>query len=159
MKYINNNRIKWPVVVFALALIVTSSCNTEDVSSGSPVAVPGASHLGAARLTYEHTVELQAGETVSIEVTLETRKDGPGKFGGRLYRVAREYSEETIPMPGGLEVRLKPSEFTARPNRTYHASIIIETTPELAPGEYILRFEHELEGAFRGSGWITVAVK
>lgn len=157
---VNNTWMKWvAVAVSALVLIMASSCNTGDISYESPVEVPGWSHFDDARIRYEHAIELQAGETKSIEATLETRKDGPGKFSGRLYRVAQEYSEEPIPMPGGLKVRLKPSEFTARPNRTYSLSIIIETTPELAPGEYILRFERELEGAFRGSGWITVAVR
>ncbi len=124
-----------------------------------PVIPPGGWILNKAVLLYAHSINLKAGETKSVDVTLETRESGPGEFSGVIFRTDKEYSHDTLPIPKGLEVSLEPPKIMASPNNTYHLSITIKTTTELAPGGYWLRFEHNFENVFRGSGWIVVGVE
>ncbi len=114
--------------------------------------VPGRSRFDDARLRHDDYVELKPGEIKSLDVTLETHKDGPGKFSWMVYD-AGEYL-----LPEGLEVSLEPPKFKAYSNTTYHLAIIIKTSPELSPGEYWLRIEHEFENAPRGGMRIRVNV-
>jgi len=156
------NRIKVILVTTAgILMLAAGGCSEETPQTGG-LEIPRWSHFDDARLKKESSIELHAGDTGSLRVTLETRSDGPGRFSCRLYHVAGKYGderEEEIPMPDRLKAYLKPSEFTAWPHRTYRPSIIIETAPDLAPGEYLLLFEHKMENAFNGSGIITVTVK
>ena len=119
---------------------------------------PGKSLLEAARIELDDSVELKAGETKVLDVTLETLEHGPGEVSYKIFRVAREYGEDEIPMPEGLKVSMEPTKFMAYPNAVYHSAITVETTPELAPGEYWLSFEAEFEGVFEMTGWIKVNV-
>jgi len=124
-----------------------------------PPTPPGKALLEAARVECEDYVELKAGKTKSIDVTLETLKHGPGEVSYRIFRVAGEYAEDELPMPEGLDVDVKPPKFMAYPNNTYHSTITIRTTPELALGEYWLCFEHNFENVFQGVGWIGINVE
>jgi len=72
--------------------------------------------------------------------------------------VGGEYEEDKLPMPDGLEMFMEPSSFMAYPNTVYRFSIMVETAPELAPGEYFILLEQHLEGAFDSRGWIRVTV-
>jgi hypothetical protein len=135
--------------------VIMLACSPEGIISP----VPGRSHFDDAFLRYDDSVELKAGETKLLDVTLEARKDGPGEVIYAIYRVAEEYAEHKVPVPEGFAVSIEPSKFIAYPNTIYHSTITIETTPELVPGEYWLRFEQEFENAFRGSGWIKVNVE
>lgn len=118
--------------------------------------VPGYSHFFAASLEYEHEITLSTGEIKRLGLTLETRKDGPGRFYGRLFHVDREYGLMPQPMPGGLDAYLEPPEFIAYPNATYHFNLVFGTTLELDPGTYYLHFYHTFETGFYGSGWIEI---
>jgi len=106
-----------------------------DSSDSELKPVPGRSHFDDARLLYAHAVELEAGETESIDVTLETRADGPGEFSCRIFGTDREYGEVTLPVPNGLEISLEPSSFMASPNNVYHSTITLDTSTDLTPGE------------------------
>ncbi len=129
------------------------------VENGYPSPVPGYSIFFHASLDYEHKIILKAGETKQLPLTLKTRKDGPGRFSGRLVHVDREYGLIPQPMPEGLDVYLEPPEFIAYPNATYNYDLVFKTTPRLAPGTYYLHFYHNLENGFYGSGWIAITVE
>ena len=131
------------------------------VGCSAPKPVPGLSHLSKARVYSDDSIEIKPGETKTIEFTLETRKDGPGIFKiGGISHVSGEYSDAVIlPMPEGLGVNLEPKSFMAYPDSTYKSVLTITTSPELAPGEYWLRFDQEFERSFRGYGLIRVTVK
>ncbi len=131
------------------------------VENGDPNPVPGYSHFFASSLKHEHEITIKAGETGTIDVLLETRKSGPGEYSGKLFYVSRVYSIDALPMPEGLEVSLEPARFKTYPNTTYHATLIIKTDPELAPGEYYLRFVSRFVrgGTGYSSGWIRVTIE
>jgi nitrogen fixation protein FixH len=123
--------------------------------------VPGYSHFFAAREKYEQEITITAGEKGSIDILLETRKSGPGEYSGKAFYVSGEYSKEALPMPEELEVSLEPNNFKTYPNTTYHATLIIQTDPALAPGEYYLRFVSRFVrgGTGYSSGWIRVTIE
>jgi nitrogen fixation protein FixH len=129
------------------------------IKNGSPVPIPGVSLFFVWREKYEHEVTLKAGETKRFLVTIETRKDGPGKFYGKLVHVEREYGLMPLPLPKGLDIYLEPAEFMAYPNTTYNIDLVLEATPELAPGTYFLHLHHNLENIRYGSGWLMVTVE
>ena len=121
------------------------------------------SPLETSTTRFEDSVQLKAGETKSLDVALYTKKDfgpGPHEVSYTLFRVARGYGADEIPMPEGLEVSIEPTKFMAYPNAEYHSTITIKTTPELSPGEYCFRFESECEGSpMWTGGWITITVE
>lgn len=115
----------------------------------------------ASGLFHDESITLEPRETKLFDVTLEAKKDfglGPREVSYTLFRVAREYGEDEIPMPEGLKVSVEPTRFTIYPNAVYHSTITVETTPELAPGEYWLRFEAGLKGGFWMGWWLRVNV-
>ncbi len=120
---------------------------------------PGKAHFSEARIYYDDSVELKVGETKLLDVTLETREDGPGEVTYEIFRVAKEYAEDELPMPEGLSVSIEPSKFMAYPDNTYHSTITIRTNDKLAPGEYFLLFERKFENVFWQKGWIRVNVE
>ena len=118
---------------------------------------PGGSGVGwryGSSLFCDESITLGPGETKLLDVTLEVKKPchglGPWEVSYTLFRVAREYGYDEIPMPEGLKVSMEPTRFAAYPNAVYHSAITIKTTPELAPGEYWFRFEAEGVGRI---GW------
>jgi len=123
--------------------------------------VPGWHIFYMSKGHHEDDVQLKAGETKSLDFTLETKNDirWPSQFSYEFYKVGGEYEEDKLPMPDGLEMFMEPSSFMAYPNTVYRFSIMVETAPELAPGEYFIRFEWHLEGAFDSRGWIIVTVE
>ncbi|MFC2068001.1 hypothetical protein ACFLTP_03200 [Chloroflexota bacterium] len=121
--------------------------------------LPGKSLLEAARLEFEDFVNLKAGETKSLDVRIETLEHGPGEVACRIYRVAKEYAEDELPVLLGLDVNVEPPNFTAYPNNTYHSTITIKTNSELDLGEYVFLFDWLFEGVENGTGWITVDVQ
>lgn len=131
------------------------------VENGNPIRAPGYSHWFGSQMRYDDSVEIKAGDTKIIDVSLETRKSGPGEYSGRLSYVSRESSEDELPLPEGLKVSLEPIRFKTYPNTTYHAAITIETNSGLAPGEYYLRFlSRFVHGdSYSSGGWIKVTVK
>jgi hypothetical protein len=135
--------------------IVTCIVSLEE----KPVTVPGRSLLSRASLEHESSVELHRGETKSIDFKLETKENGPARFITSVHNSTGEYSESTIPMPDGLKVNVEPSEFIAHPKTVYLIKLTVETTVELAPGEYFLLFECQFEGISKTWGWIRVNVK
>ena len=61
-------------------------------------------------------------------------------------------------MPNGLKVSVEPQAVMAYPNKTYHLAIAINTSTELAPGGYWLRFNYTFVNVVEGTGWILVTV-
>jgi len=112
------------------------------------------------RVLYEHSIELKAGETKLMPLTLEVKKDirKPELFTYTIYRTSGEYSEDKLTLPEGLEVVIEPSELTVCPNTTYISILTIRTSPGVTGGEYYFLLERYLENGFRGRGWIRVNV-
>ncbi len=123
-----------------------------------PSPVPGRSQFTEARIKFDQSTELKAGETKSLGVNIETREDGPGLVTYRVVGAAKEYSEEELPIPQGLEVSIVPDRFAANPQNIYESKITIKASPGLAPGEYWLIFKAEFENVFQVKGWIKVTV-
>jgi hypothetical protein len=129
------------------------------VEDGHPNPVPGYSHFFDAQLRCPDEVTLKAGETEWLDVTLDMKKDGPGRFYGKITRGDEVESRAEFVLPEGLDVYLEPPEFMAYPNTVYNFNLVIETTPGLAPGTYYLEFYRHLENGFYGSGWIVVTME
>jgi hypothetical protein len=127
-------------------------------SREAPVIVPGRSHFNESRFMWPDMVELSAGETKEVNITLETRKDGPGRVTYSFFRVKRVYSDEEIPMPDGLNVSIEPSTFMMYPNETYNTTVTINTSQDIPRGEYTLSVHIFFESGIRGEGWLTVNV-
>ncbi|MFO8100999.1 MAG: hypothetical protein R6U37_02355 [Dehalococcoidia bacterium] len=117
----------------------------------------------ASKLIYDHNVDIKAGETKSIDITLENGKPrsgpGPADCTYTISLVSSEYSEQTVPMPMGLDISVEPSKFTAYSNTNYHSTLTISTTPGLVGCKYYLLLKGSLEGGFTEQGWITVEVQ
>ncbi len=128
----------------AIMIIILSAA----ISCSAPTPVPGKSHFSMARVLHDDSVSIKAGETKSLDVTLETRKSGPGQV---IYEISR--------VPDGLDVSIEPSQFMAHPETVYHSTITIKASPELASGEYQLLFGKNFERVFSGVGWIKVNVE
>ncbi|GAI93323.1 unnamed protein product, partial [marine sediment metagenome] len=131
---------------------------------------PGSFILGRAKIIFERSVQLKAGETKSLDVTLETGRDGPDEVTYTIFRLKHCYPleyrgdvgvplEDRLPMPEGLEVGIEPSRFTVYPHNTYISVVTIKTTPELPAGEYVLFLDHRSEHIACGGGCITVTVE
>ncbi len=134
-----------PFVLYpAIIMIILSAF----IGCSAPTPVPGKSHLSMARVRYDDSISIKAGETKSVDVTLETRKSGPGQV---IYEISR--------VPDGLDVSIEPSQFMAYPETVYHSTITIKASPELAPGEYRLLFGKNFERVFSGVGHIKVNVE
>jgi hypothetical protein len=144
--------------ILVTLLLVLGAC-----APAPPIPGRGVSPLTTSSTWFESSALLKAGETKSLRVLLWTTKDfgpGPHEVSYTLFRVARGYGSDEIPMPEGLEVSIEPARFMAYPNAEYHSTITIKTTPELSPDEYCFRFESECEGSpMWTGGWITVIVE
>jgi len=90
-----------------------------------------------------------AGTTLNIDVRLSSGKNGPGKV---------TYKIETAALPEGLEVSIRPAEFTAYPQSEYKSTLIIMAVPELYPGTYEIPVEYGFEGVGSGHRTITFHV-
>lgn len=139
-------------------------CNPIETGSDNPP--PG----GGPLVSFQDHIELELGETKSTDITLMIRRpDGPTNVSYGIFRAetAEDYSPskggapyEKLPMPQGLDIVIKPDEFVAYPNQTYHSTIVIKASPGLATGEYQLFLEVSFDDSrWPGSGWITVNVK
>ena len=152
-------KIEIVVALIVTALLLLGAC------APSPAPAPGSgfSPLTTSQTRFEESAQLKAGETKSLDVALYTKKDlgpGPHEVSYKLFRVARGYGQDEIPMPEGLEVSIEPTRFMAYPNAEYHSTITIKTTPELTPDGYCFRFESECEGSpMWTGGWITITVE
>ena len=120
--------------------------------------IPGKSLFNIASFIWPEMVEMKAGETKEINLTLETRKNGPGKVVYSIYRVENESSKDEIPMPEGITVSVEPSIFLAHPNTTYESAIKIKTKSDIPQGEYVLFIYIYFEGVQEGGGWFRVNV-
>lgn len=129
------------VLILAALLLAVIGCS-------GPTPTPGKSHLLMARVLHDDSVSLKAGQTKSLDVTLETRKSGPGQV---IYEISGA--------PDGLDVSIEPSQFMAQPETVYHSTITIKASPGLPPGEYRLSFGQNFEKVFSGVGWIEVSVE
>jgi hypothetical protein len=87
------------------------------IGCSGPMPTPGRSQL-MARVLHDDSVSIKAGETKSLDVTLETRKSGPGRV---IYEISGA--------PEGLDVSIEPSQFMAQPETVYHSTITIKASP------------------------------
>ena len=148
-------RILLLVVMMALVVVLvyhhpsTELNNSRDVlvhpttehnnSREVPLIAPGRAMIGISSfIMAPKMVELSAGETKEVNITAETRKDGPGRATYSFFRVKRVHSDEEIPMPDGLNVSIEPSTFMAYPNETYNSTVTINTSQDLPRGKYVL---------------------
>ncbi len=90
-----------------------------------------------------------AGITLNIDAILSAGKNGPGKVTLEIDKAA---------LPKGLEVSIRPAEFTAYPKGEYKSTIIIMTSPDLPPGTYEIPVEYDFEGVGSGHRTITFHV-
>ena len=132
--------------ILCLAIIIVTIVAV--IGCSSPTPTPGKSHLLMARVRHDDSISIKAGEMKSLDVTLETRKSGPGRI---IYEISR--------VPDGLDVSIEPSQFMANPDTEYHSIITIKASPELHPGEYRFSFGKNFERVFSGVGWIEVSVE
>jgi len=155
-------------------LLVLGACGptaeTPPVESTPTPPPPGSGILGSSETIFEDSVQLKAGETKSLDVTLKTGKEGPGEVTYTIFRLKHRYPlvysgdigvplEDRSPMPEGLEASIEPSRFTVYPHNTYHAVVTIKTTPELPTGEYVLFLDQRSEHVACGGGCITVTIE
>ena len=144
-------------------LLVTLPLVLGACAPAPPVPGRGVGPLTTSQIRFEDSALLKAGETKSLDVGLYTKEDfgpGPHEVSYKLFRVARGYGQDEIPMPEGLEVSIEPARFMAYPNAAYHSTITIKTSPELSPDEYCFRFESECKDSpMWTGGWITVIVE
>jgi hypothetical protein len=91
-----------------------------------------------------------AGTTLTIDATLSSGKYGPGKVTFTINRDA---------LPEGLEVSIRPAEFTAYPRSEYKSTLIISTAPDLSPGTYEISIEYNFNGVGSGHRTITLHVE
>jgi len=140
----NSKMKKFTALYLAIMIIILSAV----IGCSTPTPTPGKSHLSMARVLYDDSVSLKAGETKSLDVTLETRKSGPGRI---IYEISR--------VPDGLDVSIEPSQFMAYPDMEYHSTVTIKASPELQQGEYRFSFGKNFERVFSGVGWIEVSVE
>ena len=105
-------------------------------------------------------IELRAGEKKSVDLMLEAGKiiESPGQFTCTFTPVVEETSEIKLSMPEGIQIFMKPKQFTAWPNAIYHAEVIIEATSQVMSGEYRFSIEHRLEDQGRGAGEFIISV-
>lgn len=91
-----------------------------------------------------------AGITLDAYANLSTGKNGPGKI---TYKINQEA------LPEGLEVSIRPAEFTADPYTEYESTLIIMVAPDLTPGTYQILVEYNFEGVGSGKRTITLHVQ
>ena len=133
--------------------------DSDDNESKFPSVIPGRSIFNSSILRSPERIELNPGETKELDLILETKGDGPGKFTYTvLGKVKGEYSEQIIPTPYGLSVTIEPSEFNAYQNETYTSVIRIETSETLQSGEYYFYFSAVFENEFLANFWLFVKV-
>jgi hypothetical protein len=112
------------------------------------------------QLTFDHSIELEAGETGFVDILLETRKCMrlSAEVSFLTFMTDREYGENEVSLPEGLNVYIEPSLFTAYPNAVYDFVIIVETTSAVEPGQYWFKLEADLACSLTG-GWFIVIVE
>ncbi len=113
------------------------------------------------RVIADESIKIKAGETKSLDVTLEVRKDirEPASFSYKILRVAKEYGKDELPIPEGMKISIEPSRFTIYPNTAYQSTIIIKTSRELVPGEYFFKFEKYYRDAHWMGSWIELSLE
>lgn len=112
------------------------------------------------RLDYSSSLTLTAGETKSLDITLQVGSyiRSPADFRQRIFRVSKEYGENEFPPPEGIEVSIEPSRFKVYPMTIYHSTMTIKAAPDLAPAVYFFKLETFLIDAKWMVGWIKVTV-
>jgi hypothetical protein len=161
--------MKWLTIVGILTLVLifmVAGCQSS-TSSSTPVP-PGLAVMNASILEFNHSLALNAGETKIVDVTLNTRKDGPGKVTYTLFGVKSSsvtYAseggvpiEDRIPLPQGLMPSIDPSSFMAYPDNVYHSMITIKTAPDLRAGTYLVFLDQNFEKFSMGGSIFSIKV-
>jgi hypothetical protein len=117
----------------------------------------------------DSSVELKAGETKTMDVTLIAGTRSPGMVTYKIWRVKKAEGscsaqsrwgvpKDWLPMPEGLNVDIEPNMFLAEePNKTYISTITIKTSSILPQGEYVLALQMNTQLG-KTCRWITVDV-
>jgi hypothetical protein len=110
--------------------------------TGAIFMAPGQGILHSSMQSFPNEIQLQAGESRTVEGWLQTRVDF-WPTDSLLYSIGygTDYSfspegMDIVPLPDGLKVSVMPAEFTLYPYTTYTPLILVEAAPQLAPGEY-----------------------
>ena len=149
------------VIVAAMVLCFYEPApdSNEEDSWMPPDITPGLAIMNMPKVVHPTTVGLKAGETAEENITLETRRNGPGMVHYTISsRVEDVYSTEELPWPDGLDISIEPSDFMAYPNENYISTLTVRTTNGLLQGEYVFRFYSLFEGSMEGGGWLKVIV-
>ncbi len=80
------------VLVLAVLLAV--------IGWSSPTPVHGKSHLSMERVLYNNSILIKAGEMKSLDITLETRKSGPGQVICEISKVPDSLSLSRLTIAG-----------------------------------------------------------
>jgi hypothetical protein len=86
-----------------------------------------------------HEIKLKAGESATVNWTLNTRKEFAGvpKIKINIGLTGNNSIQRiTSPIPQGFKITPIPSNFSIYPNINYHIGFYIETRADLAPGTY-----------------------
>lgn len=156
------NPIRISQILLTVVLSTSSvSCNQ---SSNQPIDITPArgENQRAGGGTAANSVTVTAGKATSIDFVFETKKSAPGKLSLVVFNIGKPFQggmPPELPMPAGLDVSVKPRELMAYPNHTYHQTISINTSAELEPGIYWLRWISTFESSGEGSGGIQVIVE
>lgn len=148
------------IAVAALWFYEPAPDGNEEDSWVPPDITPGVASMNLPKVVWPREFELKAGETAKGNITLETRKNGPGTVNYTVSssRVNGTNSIEELPWPEGLNFSIEPSDFMAYPNETYISTLTVTTTDDLPRGEYVFCFEDLLFESVKGWIWITVII-
>jgi hypothetical protein len=103
---------------------------------------PGQGILHGSKFTFPNGIQLQAGESQTVEAWIQTGIDfWPTDSISYLVSYGTDYSfypedMDIVPLPEGLNVSVMPAEFILYPYTTYMPLILVEAAPQLPPGEY-----------------------
>lgn len=154
------NSIHAAIILFLIILLVsTVSCkqSSNEPTPGDLTSLRNAPDGGTA-----DSVTITAGKTKSLDFVFTTKKNGPGKLSLVVLNIGKPFQggfPPELPLPTGLNVSVEPKELMAYPNRTYHFTISINTSAELEPGIYWLRWISTFESGWESSRGIQVIVE
>jgi hypothetical protein len=154
---------------FTLQAIATLGGKTDEVtfrigvdSRGRLSTVPGLEGGGTmydSRINLEKSAELEAGESKTLDFTLEVKKDirAESDLGLFIYLRGSDRTNGNLLLPDWLSANFDPNFVKVYANTTYHFALDLDAATGLKPGEYPLSVEYDL-GNRSSSDTITVKI-
>lgn len=122
------------IIICALALPLTGCLQQESsptpipTNTSTPVPLP-APTLGG---VFDHFMIINPGETKSTTYTFFSGGE-EGNSSLTIYSVSSLFNTDRKEMPEGVNISIKPSQFTVKPDGTYRSNITVETDSDV-PG-------------------------